>query len=74
MSWIGRSIRRFEDPTPLPGRGRYTVDIAAMSSATAAVINAVVDALRPLGVDIFEMPVSPRRPREPVRRAPEAKS
>ena len=37
MSWIGRSIRRFEDPTLLLGRGRYTADIAAMSAATAAV-------------------------------------
>ena len=37
MNWIGRSIRRFEDPALLLGRGLYTADVAARSAGTAAV-------------------------------------
>ena len=37
MNWVGRSIRRFEDPTLLLGRGRFTADVAAQSAGTAAV-------------------------------------
>jgi len=37
--------------------------------APAAVINAVVDALQPLGVEIFEMPITPQRLRELIRDA-----
>ena len=33
MSWVGRSIRRFEDATLLLGRGRYTADIARGAAA-----------------------------------------
>src|SRR3972149_5981163 len=33
MSWVGRSIRRFEDPTLLLGRGRYTADIVRGAAA-----------------------------------------
>ena len=33
MSWIGRSIRRFEDPALLLGRGRYTSDLARGAAA-----------------------------------------
>ncbi len=29
MTWVGRSIRRFEDPALLRGEGRFTADIAA---------------------------------------------
>ena len=37
--------------------------------APAAVINAIVDALQPLGVEIFEMPITPQRLRELIRTA-----
>jgi len=37
--------------------------------APAAVINAVVDALAPFGVELFEMPASPQRIRDAIRKA-----
>jgi carbon-monoxide dehydrogenase large subunit len=37
--------------------------------APAAVINALADALRPLGIEVFEIPATPQRLRELVRRA-----
>jgi carbon-monoxide dehydrogenase large subunit len=33
MSWIGRSLRRFEDPALLLGRGRFTGDVARGAAA-----------------------------------------
>jgi len=35
--------------------------------APAAVVNAIVDALSPFGVEFFEMPVTPKRIREKLR-------
>jgi aerobic carbon-monoxide dehydrogenase large subunit len=35
--------------------------------APAAVINAIVDALSPFGIEFFEMPVTPARIREKLR-------
>ena len=29
-TWVGRSIRRFEDPALVTGRGRFTADLAAV--------------------------------------------
>ncbi len=29
MKWVGRAIRRFEDPTLVRGRGRFTGDLPA---------------------------------------------
>ena len=29
MNWVGRSIRRVEDPTLVAGRGRFTADLPA---------------------------------------------
>jgi carbon-monoxide dehydrogenase large subunit len=37
--------------------------------APAAVINAIVDALSPFGVEIFELPATPQRIRDHLRRA-----
>ena len=34
-----------------------------------AVVNAIVDALQPLGIDVYEMPITPRRLRELIRTA-----
>ena len=33
MSWIGRKLRRFEDPALLLGRGRFTGDLARGAAA-----------------------------------------
>jgi carbon-monoxide dehydrogenase large subunit len=40
--------------------------------APAAVINAIVDALSPFGIEFFEMPVTPRRIREKLRNSEKA--
>jgi carbon-monoxide dehydrogenase large subunit len=40
--------------------------------APAAVINAIVDALSPFGIEFFEMPVTPRRIREKLRNTEKA--
>ena len=37
--------------------------------APAAVINAIVDALSPFGIQLFELPATPQRIREQLRRA-----
>jgi hypothetical protein len=29
MKWVGRAIRRLEDPALVTGRGRFTADLAA---------------------------------------------
>ena len=29
LAWVGRSLRRVEDPTLLTGRGRFTADLPA---------------------------------------------
>lgn len=42
--------------------------------APAAVVNAIVDALSPFGVETFEMPVTPPRVRELIRKAQEKAS
>ena len=41
MSWIGRSLRRFEDPALLLGRGRFTGDAARGAAAVRFVRSAV---------------------------------
>jgi carbon-monoxide dehydrogenase large subunit len=41
MSWIGRSLRRFEDPALLLGRGRFTADLARGAAAVRFVRSAV---------------------------------
>ena len=41
MSWIGRSLRRFEDPALLLGRGRFTADVARGAATVRFVRSAV---------------------------------
>jgi aerobic carbon-monoxide dehydrogenase large subunit len=71
MSWIGRPIRRFEDPALLVGRGRYTADIAAGALAVRFVRSAVargriLSIEKPAGARVFTMDdlegVKPIRP------------
>ncbi len=48
-------------PTPLNPLGVKGAGEGATASAPGAVLNAVVDALRPLDVQVMEMPLTPGR-------------
>jgi carbon-monoxide dehydrogenase large subunit len=52
---------RTETPSPVNSMGVKGVGEAGTIAASAAVTNAVIDALRPLGVDYINMPLSPMR-------------
>jgi len=52
---------RTETPSPVNSLGAKGVGEAGTIAASAAVTNAVIDALRPLGVDYMNMPLSPMR-------------
>jgi aerobic carbon-monoxide dehydrogenase large subunit len=52
---------RTETPSPVNSLGVKGVGEAGTIAATPAVLNAVVDALRPLGVTYLNMPLSPMR-------------
>jgi carbon-monoxide dehydrogenase large subunit len=51
---------RTETPSPVNSLGVKGVGEAGTIAATPAVVNAVVDALRPLGVTFLNMPLSPQ--------------
>ncbi len=48
-------------PSPVNSLGAKGVGEAGTIAASAAVTNAVIDAMRPLGVDYMNMPLSPQR-------------
>ena len=52
---------RTETPSPVNSLGVKGVGEAGTIAASPAVLNAVVDALRPLGVDYIDMPLTPMR-------------
>jgi aerobic carbon-monoxide dehydrogenase large subunit len=52
---------RTETPSPVNSLGAKGVGEAGTIAASAAVTNALIDALRPLGVDFINMPLSPMR-------------
>jgi aerobic carbon-monoxide dehydrogenase large subunit len=52
---------RTETPSPVNSLGVKGVGEAGTIAASAAITNAVIDALRPLGVDYIDMPLSPQR-------------
>ena len=52
---------RTETPSPVNSLGVKGIGEAGTIAASPAVLNAVVDALRPLGVDYVEMPLTPLR-------------
>jgi carbon-monoxide dehydrogenase large subunit len=52
---------RTETPSPVNSLGVKGVGEAGTIGATPAVLNAVIDALRPLGVDYMDMPATPVR-------------
>ncbi len=62
-------LDRTETPSPVNSLGAKGVGEAGTIAATAAVTNAVIDALRPLGVDFINMPLSPMRVWEAVSAA-----
>ena len=56
-------------PSPVNSLGAKGVGEAGTIAASAAVTNAVIDALRPLGVDYINMPLSPMRVWEAITEA-----
>jgi aerobic carbon-monoxide dehydrogenase large subunit len=52
---------RTETPSPVNSLGVKGVGEAGTIAASPAVVNAVIDALRPLGVDYIDMPLTPQR-------------
>jgi aerobic carbon-monoxide dehydrogenase large subunit len=58
---------RTETPSPVNSLGVKGVGEAGTIAASAAVTNAVIDALRPLGVDFMNMPLSPMRVWETIQ-------
>jgi carbon-monoxide dehydrogenase large subunit len=51
---------RTETPSPVNSLGVKGVGEAGTIAASPTVVNAVIDALRPLGVDFVDMPLSPQ--------------
>ncbi len=60
---------RTETPSPVNSMGVKGVGEAGTIAASAAVTNAVIDALRPLGVSYINMPLSPMRVWEAISQA-----
>ncbi|MGH2893169.1 MAG: hypothetical protein ACRDPM_07870 [Solirubrobacteraceae bacterium] len=52
---------RTETPSPVNSLGAKGVGEAGTIAASATVTNAVIDALRPLGVNYINMPLTPMR-------------
>jgi aerobic carbon-monoxide dehydrogenase large subunit len=52
---------RTETPSPVNSLGVKGVGEAGTIACSPAVVNAVVDALRPLGVTYMDMPLTPMR-------------
>jgi aerobic carbon-monoxide dehydrogenase large subunit len=60
---------RTETPSPVNSLGVKGVGETGTIAATPAVTNAVIDALRPLGVDYINMPLSPMRVWQAIQEA-----
>src|SRR6202035_3954833 len=60
---------RTETPSPVNSLGAKGVGEAGTIAASPAVTNAVIDALRPLGVNYINMPLSPMRVWEAIQQA-----
>jgi carbon-monoxide dehydrogenase large subunit len=60
---------RTETPSPVNSLGVKGVGEAGTIAASAAVTNAVIDALRPLGVTFMNMPLTPMRVWEAIEQA-----
>jgi len=60
---------RTETPSPVNSLGVKGIGEAGTIAASPAVVNAVIDALRPLGVDYIDMPLTPLRVWEAIQEA-----
>jgi carbon-monoxide dehydrogenase large subunit len=60
---------RTETPSPVNSLGVKGVGEAGTIAASPAVLNAVLDALRPLGVDYIDLPLTPMRVWEAIQAA-----
>jgi carbon-monoxide dehydrogenase large subunit len=65
---------RIETPSPVNPLGAKGVGEAGTIGSPPAVVNAVLDALAPLGVEHLDMPLTPERIWHAIRRAQEAKN
>lgn len=63
-----------ETPTPLNPLGAKGAGEGGTAAAGAALVNAVADALAPLGVEVDALPLSPARLRAAIARAREARA
>src|SRR2546430_181013 len=61
---------RTETPTPHNPMGVKGIGEGGTTGSTPAVVNAVMDALRPLGIRQLDMPLTPFRIWEAIRKAP----
>ena len=74
---IGRPVRRVEYARFLTGRSQFVADVDLPRQAYGAVgspptiVNAILDALRPLGVSHIEMPATPNRVWRAIKNAPD---
>lgn len=75
---LGSGIKRREDPRLITGQAKYTDDFALPGMVYMSVvrspygharINAVADALSPLGVKTINMPLTPERVWRAIREA-----
>jgi 2-furoyl-CoA dehydrogenase large subunit len=55
------TIGHVENPTPMSLTGAKGVGESSSETAPAALAGAVADALRPLGVEILELPLTPSK-------------
>ncbi len=62
-------LLHMETPSPYTEFGQKGIGEGGAIAPPAAIVNAINDALAPLGVEMMECPVSPRRLREALRRA-----
>jgi carbon-monoxide dehydrogenase large subunit len=60
---------RTETPSPVNGLGVKGVGEAGTIAASPAVVNAVTDALRPLGITFMNMPLTPMRVWDSIQQA-----
>jgi carbon-monoxide dehydrogenase large subunit len=72
-SWL-RAIDVHDHPVPAPGNalGAKGVGESGCSGSLPALVNAVIDALRPLGITHLDMPFTPPRVWEAIQRARKA--
>ena len=67
-------IRHMETPSPYTTFGQKGIGEGGAIAPPAAIANAVNDALRPLGVEVGEIPITPARLLAAIREARERKS